>query len=66
MNSHARGAQICYRHVRGTMTFGFPERRVLVRLYHRPLDVRLFGDSDGEYMNNSVPWKRIHPAGPLE
>ena len=22
--------------------------------------------SDGEYMKNSEPWKRIHPAGPLD
>ena len=28
-------------YVRGTMTFGISERRVLVRLYHRPLGVRL-------------------------
>ena len=34
-------------------------------LYHRPLGVRLFWYSGGEYTKNSVPWKRIHAAGRL-
>ena len=35
-------------------------------LYHRPLGVWLFWYSEGEYVKNGVPWKRIYSAGPLD
>ena len=60
--THARGAQICYRYVRVPWRLAFWRGECL---YHRPLGVRLFGESN-EYMKNSVPWERIHLAGPLE
>ena len=63
---HALAVRRYVKYVRGTTTFGFSEKRVLVGLYDRSLGVRLIGDSDGEYMKHCAPWKRIHPAGPLE
>ena len=32
----------------------------------KALGVGLFGDSDCEYMKNSVPWKRKHRGGQLD
>ena len=45
--THARGARICYPYVRLAFRRG-------ECLYHRTLGVGLFGDSDAEYMKNSV------------
>ena len=56
----ARGAQISLP-VRTSVFFGEESACTAGRL-----GVGLFGDSDGEYMKNSVPWKRKHRAGPLE
>ena len=74
-----RSDKICYPYVR---LFGFFERRVLVPqgvgrlavlirwgwIYEEQctVGVWLFCHNDGEYMKNGVPWKRIHPAGPLD
>ena len=57
--THARGAQIRYVTRRYVWLFGEDSACATGRW--------AFGcpDSDGEYMKNSVPLKRIHPAGPL-
>ena len=59
-NTRSRCAdQICYPYARLT----YWRRECLC---HRPLGVLLFWYGDGEYVKNSVLWKCIHPAGPLD
>lgn len=53
-NEHARGTQVCYSYVRGTMTLSLSTRRVLAL---QALGVRVFGERDVGYMKNSVLWK---------
>ena len=57
--THARGAQICCPYVRVFFRRG-------ECLYHMALGVWLLGDSDGEYIKNTVQWKLKHRAGPLD
>lgn len=50
-DEHARGTQVCYPYVRYTIALPFSTNRVLVP---QVFGVRVIGDGDGEYRNNSV------------
>ena len=60
-NTRSRCAdQRCYPYVHIRLAFRRGEC-----MHHGPLGVWLLWYSDGEYMKNSVSWKRTHPAGPF-
>lgn len=61
--ARARGAQICYPYVPVPWCLTIRSRGE--HLYHRSLGVGLLGDSGDAQMENSVPWKQAHRAGPL-